>query len=280
MRVKELFLFIRERHAIYTRRIAGQPKPWTADSILQRYRFCNVYRELDKVTVWIRENWREPHAADPELWFTIVVARMFNLPTTLQIIKYPVPFKLEQIRGAVQKIQAEGLTAYSAAYMIRCDCQEAGKTKVDYLVDKVFASLWKERARVRPHRADTLATFHARLMSYYGLGSFMAAQVVADTKFAPPLSNATDWWTWAAPGPGSLKGMNYVLGLPSSAKHPAGVWEANLKVLQTKIDPLVREAGMPRISAQDLQNCLCEFSKYEKARLGEGRPKQRYPGTP
>ena len=35
---------------------------------------------------------------------------------------------------------------------------------------------------------------------------------------------------------------------------------------------------MPMIHAQDLQNCLCEFDKYERVRLNEGRPRSNYPG--
>mgnify|MGYP003335523726 CR=1 FL=1 len=31
-----------------------------------------------------------------------------------------------------------------------------------------------------------------------------------------------------------------------------------------------------RLCLQDTQNVLCEFDKYERARLGQGRPKQRY----
>lgn len=34
-----------------------------------------------------------------------------------------------------------------------------------------------------------------------------------------------------------------------------------------------------KLCAQDIQNCLCEFDKYERVRLGEGAPKQRYPGV-
>jgi hypothetical protein len=62
--VPELFAFMKERHAIWERKVAGQPKPWTQDPILQSYRFCNVYRELDTVTVWINNNWRTPHYED------------------------------------------------------------------------------------------------------------------------------------------------------------------------------------------------------------------------
>ena len=83
MRTDDLFAFVRERHQIYLRRKAGQTKPWTTDPILQQYRFCNVYRELDTVTKWIRDNWRRPHCDDPDLWFAMVVARLVNWPDTM-----------------------------------------------------------------------------------------------------------------------------------------------------------------------------------------------------
>ena len=51
--VKRLFAFANERHMIYRRREAGESPPWTADPILCNYRFTNVYRELDRVTIWI-----------------------------------------------------------------------------------------------------------------------------------------------------------------------------------------------------------------------------------
>jgi len=43
---------------------------------------------------------------------------------------------------------------------------------------------------------------------------------------------------------------------------------------------LAAEVGMPKIHMQDLQNCLCEFDKYERVRLGEGRPRNGYRGLP
>ena len=46
------FSYINERHAIYIRRQAGVKPFWTEDKILQTYSFCNVFRELDTVTIW------------------------------------------------------------------------------------------------------------------------------------------------------------------------------------------------------------------------------------
>jgi len=275
MRTKELFAFIKERHAVYTRRAAGAPRPWTKDPILQRYRFCNVYRELDAVTVWINENWRTPNADDPDVWFAITLARFFNLPASLAAVGYPVPFSPDRVERALQKYKLAKGGVFNAAYMVRSDPGD----KITYVVRKVLTPLWRDRAALRPRAGDNLELFYRRLLPYYGMGSFMVAQVIADVKFVPPLKAAQDWWTWAAPGPGSLRGLNRVLERGPNARLYADEWIMQLGVLQTKITPLVAQAGMPRISAQDLQNCLCEWDKYERARLGEGRPKQLYPGV-
>ena len=53
---KQMEAFAIERHKIYLRRSAGQPFPWTDDPILQKYKFNNIYRELDKTTIWIKDS--------------------------------------------------------------------------------------------------------------------------------------------------------------------------------------------------------------------------------
>ena len=69
--IERLFAFAHERYMIYVRKQEGKKPPWTEDPILRDFRFCNIYREDDKVTVWIRENWRNPHTDDQELWFAM-----------------------------------------------------------------------------------------------------------------------------------------------------------------------------------------------------------------
>jgi hypothetical protein len=292
MRVTEVFNFIRERWLIQQRRAAGQPKPWTKNKIFQQYRFTCVYREDDKVTRWITENWRRPHKDDPDLWFAMTLARFFNLPATLDVVQYPVPWRPVQVLKRLEKYERDitfntaayyvptcnpgRRTVFSSAYMVRSD---PGR-KINYVTDVVLAPLWKARETVRPRKGDKLAQFFNRLVSYYGMGSFMAAQVIADTKQVGVLKKADDWWTWSASGPGSRRGLNRVLGRPKDAPWREEEWLDQLQLLQIGLAPLLREAGMPRMCAQDTQGIgCCEFDKYERARLGEGRPKQKYPGT-
>ncbi len=281
MRTQELFEWIRKRHTIWWRRQQGYPKPWTDDPILQQYRFCNVYRELDTVTQWIARNWRHPHEQDIHLWFAMAVARLINWPETLEEIGYPVPWnpkRFVQRMGARQQRKAK---LFTGAYMIHADAVHSG-TKAEYLAEGVLTPLWKDREQINPFGPNPctfLEEFHERLMKYRDMGSFMAAQVVADLKYVPPLSLAPDWYTWAASGAGSERGLNRVLGLPVKNPWSEIGWFGALHELHLEIEPLIREFEMPALHAQDLQNCLCEFDKYERVRLGEGRPRSLYAGV-
>lgn len=268
--------WISERHQIYLRKSRGLPTPWTDDPILQQFRFCNVYRELDKVTVWIRKNWRDPNNENPDLWFAMVMARLFNLPSTLEDLGYPTRWNMGEFLCDAHRLKDKGRPIFNGAYIVSTNGKKMDK--LDYLAEYVLDPLWQDRKEVRPRVGDTLRSFCNRLTKYDGLGTFMAGQVVCDVKYATgsPLRKAEDWWTYAAPGPGSKRGLNRLLGNPID--QPWGTrWENELAALQRQVTHLLPK--MPRIHAQDLQNCLCEFDKMERVRTGEGKPKQKYQGT-
>lgn len=273
--------FCEERHALAIRKAAGMAKPWTKDPILQRYRFCNVYRELDSVTRWIRFNYSGRWHAHRDHWFAMAVARLVNWPDTLHDLRVAVlPWKPEEFCTRIGARQALGKQTYGAAYIVSTNGQSIPKDK--YLAESVLGPLWDARAVLRPRASDTLQSFHERLLDFNGMGSFIAAQIVADEKNVPTskLANAPDWYTWAAPGPGSLRGMNRIMGNGAkksgiNAKDFAEV----LDCLRGHVNARFRLKGYPEVHAQDLQNCLCEFDKYERVRLGEGKPRQQYPGV-
>jgi hypothetical protein len=102
----------------------------------------------------------------------------------------------------------------------------------------------------------------------------MAGQIIADLKHTPLLQNAKDWKTWAVPGPGSKRGLNRVLGHDIRANWPNSAFLYALRDLSITIQPKLR---IPlSLDMQNLQNCLCEFDKWCRAKDGSGKPKQRY----
>jgi len=280
MRTIELFNFIRERHSIYEKKAAGLPSPWTADEILRRYRFCNVYRELDTQTIWFAENWRTPHETDEDLWFASLVFRFVNWHKTAEEIGYPVPWNPKHFMKTLRTRGERREKVYSGAYMI--STHGVRLPKYQYLTESLH-NIWKLREEVRyqPHGANggSLDYFHKKLMECFDVGSFLAAQVIADCKYTRRMDMAKDWHTFAASGPGSRRGMNRIMGNRIKQPWTEEAWRAQHKLLHHTIKPLVEKAGMPFIHAQDLQNCLCEFDKYERVRLGEGKPKSIYRGA-
>jgi 5-hmdU DNA kinase-like protein len=99
-----LLSWIREREAVRLKREAGASLPWSDDPVFQRERFCNVERESDAVTCWIRENWREPFRADPDAWFLLAIARLGgNDPRTLAQITPPLPWDKERYLAEMER---------------------------------------------------------------------------------------------------------------------------------------------------------------------------------
>lgn len=273
--LKQFCTFIAMRHLVQMKKRGGLPKPWTDDEILQTYRFCNIYRELDTVTQWIAGNWRFPHRNDPDLWFAMAVARLVNWPDSLAAVGYPAPWNAKRFVKHMDARKAAGEKVFTGAYMIHAGPNPG--SKAGYLAEEVLTPMWEKRKALRPTAQDTLASFHERLMTCKDMGSFMAGQVVADVKYAGLLADAEDWHTWAAPGPGSKRGLNRVCGNERDEKWRDDHWLQVLQELREEVNKALPDQW-ERLHAQDVQNCLCEFDKYERVRLGEGRPRSLYNG--
>jgi hypothetical protein len=152
---------------------------------------------------------------------------------------------------------------FNAAYIV----STCGKKmdKVDYVFDVV-----QDVTRVDPPSSnDTLESYYELLRTFDGLGSFLTGQVIADLKNTSgcPLAKADDWWTWCAPGPGSLRGINWLQ--PTIPKIFNEVCQRLYAAIRSKLDT-------PKLCMQDFQNCLCEFDKWKRTKDGTGKPKQFY----
>lgn len=280
---KKLVYWISERQRIYDKKSAGAPKPWTNDEILRDNKFCNVYREQDKTTVWIAENWRTPHADHVDLWFAMLVARLINNPDSLKALGVPLPWSADRFLKRLKARRGGGAKVFSGAYIVSTN--GVAMDKLVYLATHVLTPIWEARKTVRPRVGDTLDALHKRLTAFNGVGSFIGAQVVADMKYVAPLASAADWWSFASSGPGSRRGLNRIMGRPVDASWSETEWrralcELGVALADDKKYTALRASGaLPTpIHCQDLQNCLCEFDKYMRCLNGEGRMKATYNG--
>ena len=270
----DLLYWIKERQMVHARRAAGNAAPWTEDHILQQYRFCNVRREDDRVTRWIHDTWLRPNEtrAFEDLMFAAAVARLVNWPDSLAKVKFPAPWRPAKFTAVLNARKAREEKVFTSAYMIRAIEAKNGETKADYLAKYVLTPLWEQRKNAPK---DSLRALHNWLLPFYGMGSFISAQIVADVKWTPALRSAPDWATFAAPGPGSMRGLNRVLGRDVKAPWQPEAWHTELLRLRKALLPKLPK-GLRDLDAQNVQNCLCEFDKYMRAKNGEGRPRQNF----
>jgi hypothetical protein len=210
-----LLYWVTERESIRLKREAGEGPPWTADPILQSYRFCNVRRADDRVSRWLLEHWYGPHRDHPKMLLAAATARFFNLPSTLEPLTDLVFSPSNRWDGAamirrVRGLRAAGATVFNAAYMVRGN---DGPDKVASVLTHNVAML--ARARVKPDTSSMENTW-AKIVKVRGFGSFMAGQVVGGPGQVGPgrtrLHARPQHPTRAAPHPLFLPG-----GLPGRA---------------------------------------------------------------
>lgn len=278
--VESFFKYARDRENIRLKREAGEPPPWTTDPILGRYRFCNIFREDDVTTKWIKENLRDPLRKSNNVFFAMTAARLFNRIEVLEKIadplRNPTDTVLDQIRNRLKGVQP----VVTGAYIV--------KTPDDMVkLEGVLMILKPALIHMRElEHSAYLRTTHSRLMEYPYIGSFIAYEIVTDLRHTDFLCNAPDITTWAAAGPGAARGLARVYEKPINTwNHASG---ADQDIMLELMQQLLQYSKMnehwpkdwPKWEMREVEHTLCEFDKYERSRLGEGRPKQRFSFNP
>lgn len=269
----DLIHWIRQRELIRVRKeLSRLPPPWTDDPIIANNRWCNIRREDDKVTKWIWQWAGVGQRHFPEhVQTALTVARMVNWPDTLEQLKYPLAGWTSEYRKhwleVFESIRARKGKAWTGAYMVTGGYSEGGETK-EAIIARVIDHA---EARVRVEHGDSLHIAADKIMCP-GIGLFLSAQIVADLKWTPLLKDAVDWNTWCAPGPGSTMGLNFIHKRQRTHSIPLEQFQEEVWDIKNFI---LHETTI-FLDAQNTQNCLCELSKYVRAKHFGERLKNQY----
>lgn len=264
--------WIRERESIRIARAQGHPAPWTSDPIIRDHRWCNVRRMDDKVSIWLLD-WHRTH---PDIRFQdrIVAAlagRLINWPETLEELAYPVPYSEPDWTTAILSRKARREKVFTGAYIIN---GALGGDKILQVTQKVLLPIWKIRKRL-PSEPKTMQEVWKALNGLPGIGSFMAGQAVADLRYICPELPWSDRFSWAPQGPGSIRGVNRLLGHPPRGRLPYNEWLATLRAAYAAL-----AARLPvtfrRLELMDMQNVCCEVDKYIRLSNNEGTVRSKY----
>ena len=213
----------------------------------------------------------------------MVFARFINRPETIRHIGYMHEHSPRQLQDVLNFLGSQGAKVWGGAYVITTHGQKM--SKVDYLCNQVLYDVWNLRLEsllASPLYTPTCSSMAQMLQNVDGIGSFLAAQVVADLKNTPGhvLYTAEDRDTFVAPGPGSLRGLDWFLAKPDRIipRSTPATFPVDFNYARDYVDSHWPDE-VPRVDNQDLQNCLCEFDKYCRVATATGRSKRKYDGN-
>lgn len=270
--IGDLLHWIEERENVrWEKEVNKAPKPWSLDPIFQTTRFCNVHREDDKVTRWIKTNWRDPYSSHPHLAFSMCLARVVNWPDTLTHLGFPLEWSPSSFIDKMDSLSSGGKNKiWGGAYMVTGGYSKGGETK-QVIMARVLDAAFENCQNLE---TSTLQEAFNDISATPGLGTFLSAQVIADLKYTPLLREAPDWVSFCAPGPGSTMGLNLLHGRPPTK----GISEVQFSKEVNDLRIWLEKAHGIELTAHDTQNCLCEFSKYVRIKYFGGRAKTGYAG--
>lgn len=269
--------FVLSRHAIWESRQEGMPQPWTKDPILANRKFTNVFRVLDPGSQFVLTDL----ATDKPLDYLArcVFYRLTNLPKTWRYLRaamgrYPevsdFTVGAENLVSILHQYRDAGNTVFSGAYII---VPEPG-TANDKITGAVrVTQKFVEEGAGKFLLCDSQQERYNTLRATPGIGNFLAMQILTDWGYGQDVNYENEF---ISAGPGAQRGaahLNPSLKADHVIRDLTKQWYG---------EPLL-SVGSAFPSLMDVQNTLCEFSKYHRfavagKRYGTGGYRPAHPG--
>lgn len=263
--------FASERQQIFEKRLAGQAAPWTDDPILQKYKFCNVFRATDRVSQYmIRDVCYHTEDCSPEdRLFQIVAFRLFSKIETWDAIRDFLghsPTINDLVSGsftnALEYANEQNNGLYTSAFIL-CATNAYGQprkylTHVELLRDMFVNHNLADRLL----EALSLRAVYELLHTFPLMGDFMSYQIAIDLNYSDLINFSENDFT--QPGPGALRGLKKVFeSLGDYTPAEAVLWmveQQDKEFARLNLPPATLFGR--KLQAIDCQNILCETDKY------------------
>lgn len=289
----EFYMFVYERHSIYCKRSAGLPKPWTDFPILQKYRFCNVFRELDRLTQHLIKNVIDNKKLTlQDKFLNIAVFRIFNRDGFFtNILSEPLTcasYMPEDLIDKLDYAMSKKIKVWGNAYMV-CGLKTRKNIRSKDKHVQVAYGIWDSLedgafSGILPESAEHM---FMRALHIKYIGPFLAYQIMADMSYIKGIE-FFDMNSFMKIGPGAVATIRRIYGEDVDWNEYNKVLyyrqEACFKELKEKFgmdfggllrgDPKrgsYRSVGVnPKLPVRlsDVENCACEFRKFTNLRQG------------
>ena len=318
-KVEDFWKFINERHSIYLKRKKGLFRPWTNDPIFLDWKFTNVFRELDRGTIAIRQVLKQLYREfsrsknnirressfsekKKELdsnkiqnltnsyirtqFITCILYRMFGHHENC--VFGPI-YNQTSFYNFLRGQRGVGKQIFTGAYMQPSVKEEDKLVSFERVCREIVSYAEDIILEISVGNTINCSLEHAWLIlqKYDLIGPFIAYEFVCDLRYTDILRNATDICTWCNIGPGAERGLKR-MGFDSTLDNIKRLLHFSINDLSHGIkdhwvhqhydNQLGVNVKYPYWELREIEHCLCEFDKYERIRLGQGRPRAKYNG--
>jgi hypothetical protein len=256
---------------MFYRRYNDPRGPWTSDPILKTYRFTNAFRAADRVSQYLIREVQERSdrsQAPREVFFRTMLFKIFNRIDTWEALEErlgPILWRemdLSKIDRALEDLRQRGRKIYSAAYIMPSPAFGHPRKHSNHLA--LLARMMEDRVPERVRQAPSLRSIYELILSYPGIGPFLAFQYRIDLNYSRIMD--FDESEFVIAGPGALDGISKCFGDTGGLSAEDVIYwitdrqEAEFKRLGLSFPGLYGR----RLQPIDCQNLFCEISKYAR----------------
>ncbi|GAB4157161.1 MAG: hypothetical protein Fur003_0810 [Candidatus Dojkabacteria bacterium] len=264
--LEKMKYLINERMKVYELKQTGAPAPWTNDPILQKYRFCNIYRELDRQTIEIHKTLK-PLLKDFKIWLlNLAFCRFIARPETNSQVG-SLSFDKQNNSKVYEKLMNLPRPKYGTAYLFPISViqKSSTPTREEFLCFHLPA--------VMSEIADIIENFNnlsvnqalPLILNKFGFNFwFHWTEILIDVAYQFP--NLIELRKGFHIGPGAMPTFKTL-----SNANPVEVADSLASQVFENLNWLELD-GMPIwLSAENWEGIGCEFRKYMNLAGGNGR---------
>jgi len=271
--LKGMSKLVDERMLIWQKKNQGLKKPYTSNKILNKFRFCNVYRELDKQSLEIH-SLNKKDEGNFLLWLlNVAMARFICRTETLQRIG-PLSFSVGKNKAVKQKLLSLERPKYGNAYMFpvsilhKINCRNREDFICDYLPEKIL----RVARLILSFSDESVNEVLPEVTAKFGASfRFHWTEILIDVAYQFP--NYINLYKKFPIGPGAKESMLKL----SSEMLPE---ETCLKLVDSIYDTkclLEMRSNKILLSAENWEGVGCEYRKYTNLKEKKGRKRYYFP---
>ena len=265
--LRDVISFATERMRAWENKVNNQPAPYSANPILQKYRFCNIYRELDRQTMEIHRDLL-PLKYDFNLWLlNLAFQRFVCKPETVKHVGH-LRFDEGENKLVLERLLELERPKYGTAYVFPISAIQ----RSNYPTREEFFCLYL--SQIIPAIAEIIQSFDntsvqaalIHILPIFGFNfKFHWTEILIDVAYQFPeyIDLNRDFHI----GPGALPTLKSLSG-----DQDLNAVLNKLATMQLASFPyLTFEGKAVLLSAENWEGIGCEYRKYTNLLKGAGR---------